>query len=385
MGAAADLALSPGDAEVSAEPSLRVLVDGVSARLGGGATYLISQLNELARLPDLELAVHAVGDVADELAAACPRATVAREPARPLPLRLAWEQVALQREARHCDVVYAPGNFALMACPRPQVLLLQNALVFGQAGRSARRLFPRRERARMALESAAARASVRRATRVIAVSWALADAVEADLGRLAKLSVLTSPAPTMTPAPPAAQAQAPAPPYVVAVAHDLPHKDWDGIVSAFLEATDLPPLVLVGGVDAGRLRRLRSEVEVRAPGRVTFTGPIDDRSSLADLYAHASCCVAHSHVEATGLTGLEALSLGIPVAAADLGAHREALGDAAVYYPADRPGELAAAVRRAMSDPADPSGTAVASAGTWTDNAAGLAAVLHDAARAGRG
>jgi glycosyltransferase involved in cell wall biosynthesis len=357
--------------------NIRVLVDGVSARLGGGGTYLISQLRALAEVPGLDLTVHATGDVAAGLEEACQGARVVRGPARPLLRRLAWEQTTLARRARNYDVVYAPGNFALLASPRPQVLLLQNALLFGDAGRSVRRLFPARTRARLALESAAARASIRRATKVVAVSHSLAAAIESDFGPLPKLSVLPSPAPALSPGRP--PAGVPDGPFVLVAAHDLPHNDWDGLVDAFLRSTDLPPLVVVGGARPERMRQVRATVAAAGPGRVTFLGPVADRSALAGLYVGAGCCLAHSYLEAFGFAGLEALSLGVPVAASDIPAHREVLGAAAIYYPPDDLRELAAAVRKALSgqrEHAKPTGLA---AGTWSTNAAGLADVLRAA------
>jgi glycosyltransferase involved in cell wall biosynthesis len=341
--------------------------------------YLISQLRPLAELPGLDLTVHAMGDVAAGLEEACQGARVVREPARPLLRRLAWEQTTLARRARHYDVVYAPGNFALLASPRPQVLLLQNALLFEDAGRSMRRLFPARTRARLALESAAARASIRRATKVVAVSHSLAAAIESDLGPLPKLSVLPSPPPALSPGRP--PAGVPDGPYVLVAAHDLPHKDWDGLVDAFLRSTDLPPLVVVGGAGTERLRRLRATVAAAGPGRVTFLGPLADRSALAGLYVGAGCCLVHSHLEAVGFTGLEALSLGVPVAASDIPAHREVLGAAAIYYSPDDRRDLAVAVRTALSSQLEHAKPTVRAAGTWSTNAAGLAAVIREAVR----
>jgi glycosyltransferase involved in cell wall biosynthesis len=362
---------------------MRVLVNGVSARVGGGGTYLISQLRALGEVPGLDLTIHAVGQVAAELEEACPSAHVVREPQRTLARRLAWEQATLARRAANHDLVYSPGNFALLASPRPQVLLLQKASLFGDAGRSVRRLFPARTRARLALEGAAARASIRRATRVVAISPSLATAIESDLGPLSKLSVLPGPAPALPPGRP--PPGVPAGPYVLVVAHDLPHKDWDGLVDLFLRSTDLPPLVVVGRARPERMRQLRATVAATGPGRVTFLGPFADRSALAGLYVGAACCLAHSYIEALGLTGLEALSLGVPVAASDIPAHRDGLGAAAIYYPPDNLRALAAAVRKALSSRVGQANPAVLAVETWSANADALAVVIREAVPPRRG
>jgi glycosyltransferase involved in cell wall biosynthesis len=282
----------------------------------------------------------------------------------------------LPRRATDHDVVYAPGNFALLASPRPQVLLQQNAWLFSGAGNSVRRMFPG-TRAKLAAETAAARVSIRRATKVVAVSHSLAAAIESDLGPLSKLSVLPTPAPELTPGRP--PRGVPEGPYVLVVAHDLPHKDWDGLVEAFLRSSDLPRLVVAGEARPKRLQRLRATVAAADPGRVTFLGRLADRGALAALYVGASCCLAHSYHEALGLTGLEALSLGVPVTATDIPAHREVLGAAAIYYPPGNLRDLAAAVRTALSgrlEHAKPTGL---TAGTWSTNAAALADVLRAA------
>ena len=356
---------------------VRVLVNGVSAGVNGGGTYLISQVSALHDVPGIQLTVHAIGDVAVALEEACPEARIVHESARSLPRRLAWEQTALVQRARGHDVVYAVGNFALLASPRPQVVLEQNAILFGNAGRSVRHRFPPRRRARVALEAAAARVSIRRATRVVAVSHSLADAIESDLGPLPKLTVIPSATPALSRA--RSPARTPEGPYVLVVSHDHPIKDWDGLVEVFVASPDLPRLVVVGGASSERLRRLRAAVDSRSPGRVTFLGAVTDRIALAGLYADASCCLAHSYIEATGLTPLEALSLGVPVAASDIPAHREACGDGAHYYEVSDLGALGQAVREACKDgPAAPR-----MHNTWEDNATALASILRETARAG--
>jgi glycosyltransferase involved in cell wall biosynthesis len=102
------------------------------------------------------------------------------------------------------------------------------------------------------------------------------------------------------------------------------------------------------------------------------------------IYAGAACCVVHSHVEAVGLTALEALSMGIPVAASEIAGHREACGDSAVYYPVDDLGALADAVRLARARPRQPDARDGFLAATWEENASALAGIFRDVAAARR-
>ena len=352
---------------------LRVLVNAAAIRAGGGATFVVAQVAALACRRELDLTVVA-GDVAEQLERV-PGVVVRRSPTRSLPGRLLWEHLVLARRARRFDVLYCAGNFALPLARVPQVVTMQNALHFGAAARRFRRGCPRRTGARLWMECLLARLSVRRAFAVVAVSQSLRTAIEEDMGERRDVRVIASATPVL----PAPRTPAEDRPYVVAVANDHPHKDWDALVDLFGRRADLPLLVAVGAFGPARRRRLENRVD---PGRVRFAGPVSDRSELAGLYAGAVCCVAHSWVESFGLTLLEALACGVPVIASDIPAHREVGGDDVSYYdPADMDA-LAQRLRQVieMPSPAGSSGAAAGRPRTWDENAAELAAVLHAAA-----
>ena len=67
--------------------------------------------------------------------------------------------------------------------------------------------------------------------------------------------------------------------------------------------------------------------------RVVFTGPIPD-ADLPALYSGAACFVTASRYEGFGLTALEAIACGTPVAAYDAGAVPETAGPGALLAPA---------------------------------------------------
>lgn len=343
-----------------------MLAVSLSARTGGGATHLRNVVEALARRDDVSVTVHVSGDLAGDLARRVPAATVVGRPRRALPLRLLDEQLRVAGQARRFDVVLAFGNFALFGSPRPQVLTAQNAWYFTDEVRRFRREHcPPAMRARLAVESVVARASIRRATRVVAVSHAMRDAVAADMGALEKLAVVVSATPRLPPPAPL-PADLPEEPFALFVAHDDPHKEWDRVAEIFERDTDLPPLVIAG-------RRRRSALQPTP--RVRLAGEIHDPAQLAALYREAGCYLAHSRFESFGLTPAEALAAGTPVAASDLPAHREACGDGATYYAPTDDGALAAAVRAAAS--AAHTAPAGAPARTWDDCARELAEVLR--------
>jgi glycosyltransferase involved in cell wall biosynthesis len=366
--------------------SVRVLVDAVSASIGGGRTLAREQLAALDAIPGVELTVYAASTMAAELALACPNAKVRRCPRKRLSGRILWEQLVLPARARDHDVIYALGNFALFFARRPQLVVEHNMSHFTEHVRRFRReRCSRRLRVRLALESTAARASVRRAERVVAVSETMRAAIESDLGRVAGLRVVSSTPSRYGPAQVRKPDRLPVPatkPYVLAVAHDYPHKDWDGLVATFLRRNDLPSLVIVGACTDARRKALSARLEAEdASDRVRLLGAMEDAERLDELYRGAHACVAHSFYESFGFTVCEALQQGTPVAAADIPAYREVCGDAASYYQPEDHDALAEAVHRASVAGVPTMPDTPAFNRTWSTNAHELMAIVNELAR----
>lgn len=347
---------------------LRVLVNAVSARTGGGGTHAVAQLAALGRQPGVELTVYASGDIVERLSAAGV-GKVCAVPQRPILRRLAWEQLVLPRCAHSHDVVYAIGNFSVFGSRRPVVVAQQNAWYFTDAVRHFRReRCGLAMRVRLVAEAGLARASIHHARRVIAVSETMRAAIEEDVGDLSNIRVVLSATP-----PPPAETTSPretGEPYALVVAHDYPNKELDALAALFARRDDLPRLKVVGYSLPSR----RSAIERAGASRVDLVGVVADMAMLQSLYAGAECYVAHSHFESFGLTPLEALAAGTPVVAADIPAHREVCGDRAVYYDPDDLEALAALVLAAGSAPPP-----APVERTWDDNARELAAVLREA------
>jgi glycosyltransferase involved in cell wall biosynthesis len=363
---------------VSDAAPLSVLVIAVSARIGGGGSFLVNQMGALDRGPGVSLTIHCSEPLGAPLRAAAPRAQVLEHPRRPLPVRLLHEHVRLAALSRRFDVVYVPGNLGLLRSFAPMVVCQQNAWYFTDGVRAFRReRCSRKLRARVAVEAAVNRFTLRRAAAAVAVSGTLRAMIEEDLGPLPHLRTVLS-APPRSPRERADDPQ----PYALAVAHDDPHKDYDGLVEAFTRHPDLPPLRIVGRVSPAR----RSALEARAAGRVRVDGQVSDRDELARLYAGAACTLAHSAFESYGLTPAEALVCGSPVAATDIPAHREVCGELAQLYPVGDLDGLAHAVRRALAGPRPaPEDLGAPLRRTWDENAAELAGVLRAVSRPAAG
>ena len=136
----------------------------------------------------------------------------------------------------------------------------------------------------------------------------------------------------------------PARPYLLAVGTLRPRKNLHRLVRVF-----------VALVDAGRLD---CDLVLAGPGpgaalaghpRVRLTGYLDDRQ-LRACYTLAHAVVHPALHEGFGHPPLEAMALGIPVAASNGGALPEVCGDAAEYFDPTDEDSMATAVERVAGD-----------------------------------
>jgi glycosyltransferase involved in cell wall biosynthesis len=123
-----------------------------------------------------------------------------------------------------------------------------------------------------------------------------------------------------------------------------------------------PPLVLAGRISA-------EAAELAAPGRVILIGRPSDEE-LAALYSAATALVLPSEEEGFGLTALEALACGTPVAAFAIEAmseQHEGSDDVRLVEPGDYAALLDAAMALGGRHASSPSRTwADVAAETWT-------------------
>jgi len=156
---------------------------------------------------------------------------------------------------------------------------------------------------------------------------------------------------------------------------------------------DFPPLLLVGrATDAATIWLERI---ARAPlaGRVRYAGYVPDSERRA-MYEGARLLAHPAHEEGFGITVLEAMTVGVPVVAANRGAIPEVTGDAALLVHPEDADALAEAIERVVDDNAlaarqSAAGLARARLFAW-DKAADFtlsayrAALAHQSARLGR-
>lgn len=137
--------------------------------------------------------------------------------------------------------------------------------------------------------------------------------------------------------------------YLLCVATSHLHKNLHGLVDAYSRADLAVGLVLVGkrGTGHGQLtkaiRRARGRERIRVLGRVPT-------KQLGGLYTGATGFVMPSLFEGFGMTVLEAMQCGCPVACSSLTALPEVAGEAALLFDPREPEVLGEALDRISND-----------------------------------
>lgn len=169
-------------------------------------------------------------------------------------------------------------------------------------------------------------------------------------------------------------------PLLLSVSAKRPHKNLTTLLDAMalIEPECRPVLVLPGYPTEHEAQLRRQATALRLDDHVRFLGWVDG-SELEGLYASAACFVFPSLSEGFGLPVLEAMSRGVPVACSNVGAVAEVAGDAALRFDPRSPREIADAVTRLLSDPAEAerlraAGATRAATFTWEETARGTLA-----------
>jgi len=244
------------------------------------------------------------------------------------------------------DVVHVHGTVASGFSWLPR--LAGRAIAF--TVHSADHEHPKWGRAARAFLRWSERSTIGRATVVIAVSEVLADGLRR---RYPGVDVHVVPN-GVTPPPPGDQAALVGLElgrYLLFVGRLVPEKGVHVLLDAYGSFRDRHPDVQLAIVGSSRDRAYVHGLETRAPDGVRFLGQRGG-DELGALYHAAAAVVVPSTHEGFGLTAAEALSCGRCVVASDIPAHREVLASDALYAPPGDAAALAAAIARAVDEPA---------------------------------
>jgi glycosyltransferase involved in cell wall biosynthesis len=197
-------------------------------------------------------------------------------------------------------------------------------------------------------------AHARRADHILVPSRFTASEVERAFGIASDRISVCSPGAPDWPSRPASSDGS----YVLFVGTLEPRKNVGALLDAYEQLVaraqndpsfELPELLLAGAPtedSAGWLDRLKKPALV---GRVKHLGYIEPAARRA-LYEGARLLVQPSFEEGFGLPVLEAMTVGVPVVAANRGALPEVAGDAALLASPDDPAAIAAAIVRLLQD-----------------------------------
>jgi len=344
---------------------LKVLINAVSAKLGGAATYarnLARSMVEQALLGEEFLFV-----VPEELAAEMPTS----ERVRVLPSGAAggsyiarwwWEQVTLRGLARRerPDVLFSSANFAMLGCPCPQALLVRIPIYFSREYLEivlAQK--PAKFRTEIALRRWLVARSVGAADRVMMPSAAMRD----DLARFVKLDVgraVVNPYGVPRERLAARGARTTSGRFrILWVSHYADHKNLGTLLRAAELLRKEADFELVLTLDAALrngqhtpMPEAEREMLARLAGVVRLTG-VRSYDETWKLYREADVFVFPSLCESFGHPLAEAMASGLPIVASDIPVHREICGSAAEYFPVLDATALAEKLRGLMRDAAE--------------------------------
>jgi glycosyltransferase involved in cell wall biosynthesis len=361
---------------------MRILVDyrpALRERTGVGEyVHRLVQAYAAAYPGEVTLFTSSWKDRPDAALAATLRARVVdrRIPVRLLNLlwhRAGWPPV--ETLAGGTDVVHAPHPLLIPALRAAQVVTIHD--LFFLSNRDSTRAEIRRDYAALAGSHA------RRADAVVTSTEHGRGIVNAQLGvPLDRIYVCPPGAPEWTARGPTASGG-----YILFVGTLEPRKNVGALLDAFellvARRRPVPELLLAGRATAAADVWLQRMLRPPLAGRVRHLGYVAE-DQREHLYAGARAVVMPSLDEGFGFPALEAMSVGVPVIAADRGSLPEVVGDAGWLVDPTNIEALAAAIDSVATDDtaaerARTAGLARAATFTWERAAATLHRAYADA------
>ncbi len=373
---------------------MKIVINALSARLGGGQTYLKNLLAHLPSQPDLEILVFAPASLRLPEDPRIRRGTIAWPTTNPL-LRSVWEKLALPRILAHerADVLFCPGGLISTRAPADcrTVTMFRNMTPFDER---ARRAVPiGLQRLRIWMLEHLMLASMARADLTIFISEFARRVIEA---RITVREGQTIPHGIGAPFRTHGQAierpdRLPAGKYLLYVSKFDTYKHQAELVQGFArlprELQQQYTLVLVGESDHPSAAEVIATVQDQChPGSVRLLGAVP-YAELPAFYHHAEAIVFASSCENCPNILLEGLASGRPVISSNVMPMPEFGGDGLEYFSPFDPDDIARALRGVLTDSQRANAVAASALAQshrfdWSDSAARTWANLIRLARA---
>lgn len=314
--------------------SLQVALLAFSAKSYGGDSYIRAILPALERYGDgAEFSVLVRDDRYCEVVKdGRVRLVRMRAPTDGI-ARILWEQTILPRVLLRLgvDVVYTANNVGLLWFPKPCVIAIRNMEPLTSPTQGT----PPSLRMRRLLLHILTRMSLRRATRIVAVSHFVKNALLSLSTDPGKIDVVYHGVDDLEETPSkSADNITPTTEYVASASKFVRYANLTTLIQAYARMRQLGfkgELRFAGGAhDAGYEREVRQLVNrLGLSGHVRFLGYIP-RKDLQLLIRRCSVFIYPSKLEACPFTLLEALRQGAPIVTTNVGPMKEICGDAGV-------------------------------------------------------
>lgn len=323
---------------------MRIAINAIHARSGGGVTYLRNILPLLAGDKRFELHLFLTDKQITLFHPIDERIRVhAFADAQSAPALLVWEQFALPVLAREmgADIIYSPANFGCLLTSR-NVILLRNAL-------SVARIEPRLSRlVYWSSLGVATFFSILRSQRVLAVSNHAAETLSFGLPRAVKTKITAvyhGVSPEFIPDPAVMREN-----FILVVADIYVQKNLLNFFrAAAIICRECPSIrIKVAGdpVDPWYYERVLGLIdELGIHDKVDFVG-YQPTGEILSLYRRCLFLVFPSTAETFGNPLVEAMACGTPIACSNTSAMPEIVGEAGLYFDPLNPAAIAEACLR---------------------------------------
>lgn len=337
---------------------LKIVINALSAKLGGGQTYLKQLLKRLPDSEDLTLLIYAPESLTLPEDRRIRRGRTSWPTDNPL-LRAVWERFALPHILRRerADILFCPGGVVATRAPMgcKTVTMFRNMIPFTP------RIVGAMPWGLQRLRNVILRSVMLKSMAGADLTIFISDFARATIEALAKIPHPITIPHGIGPEFKTAGRELPGPAdlsgtrYLLYVSRIDSYKHHVEVVTAFASLphqlrSDLK-LVLVGETDSPQAVELSSAISGLGIGDdVILTGPVQ-YDALPGWYHNAVASIFASSCENCPNILLEALGSGRPVICSDVMPMPEFGGDGLVYFSPFDPASLATALRTILSDP----------------------------------